>query len=118
MDNIIVNLAHKEQCILTGYSAGAMIFSPTVQMAAGDDNIGVGLTNFDAFNFVDYEIFPHYSEETKQVFEQYSEVTQYAVKPLRDDEYIVVEDFMRDAFADMIGMFEGPTETDHDDIYR
>lgn len=24
----------------------------------------------------------------------------------------------RDPFADLIGMFEGPTEADHDDIYR
>lgn len=118
MDSIIVDLAHKEQCVLAGYSAGAMIFSPTIQMAAGNDNSGVGLTNFDGFNFVSYEIFPHYSEETKQPFEQYTRVAQHIVKPIRDDEYIVFEDFLRDAFASMIGMFEGPAEADHNDIYR
>ena len=118
MDSIIIDIARKERYVLAGYSAGAMIFSPTIQMAAGDDNTEAGLTNFDAFNFVNYEIFPHYSEETKQLFEQYSKATQHAVKPLRDDEYIVVEDFLKDAFAGMIGMFEGPTEVDHNDIYR
>ena len=118
MNNDIIELAHKEQCILAGYSAGAMIFSPTIEMAARDDNIGVGLTNLDAFNFVDYEIFPHYSEETKQTLEKYSQVTQHVVKPLRDDEYIVVEDFSKDAFASMIGIVEGPTEADYNDIYR
>ena len=118
MDDTIVNIARKEQCVLAGYSAGAIIFSPTIQMAAGDDNTEVGLTNFDAFNFVNYEIFPHYSEETKQTFEQYSKVTKHVVKPLRDDEYIVVDDFLKDAFAGMIGMFKGPAEADHDDIYR
>ncbi len=118
MDKVIVNLAHKEQCVLAGYSAGAMIFSPTIQMAAGDDNFGVGLTNFDAFNFVNYEIFPHYSEETQTTLEQYKQVAQHRVMPLRDNEYVLVEDFQRDAFAGMIGMVEGPTEADHDDIYR
>ena len=118
MNKVIVNLAHKEQCVLAGYSAGAMIFSPTIQMAAEDDNIGVGLTNFDAFNFVNYEIFPHYSEETQATFEQYKQVAQHIVKPLRDNEYVLVEDFQRDAFTSMIGMFEGPKEANHDDIYR
>ncbi len=118
MDKVIVDLAHKEQCVLAGYSAGAMIFSPTIQMASGNDNIGIGLTNFDAMNFVDYEIFPHYSEETMPMLEQYRQVAQNLVKPIRDDEYIVVEDFPRDAFAGMIGMFEGPVDADHDDIYR
>ena len=117
MDKIIIELAHKEQCILAGYSAGAMIFSPTIHMASGNDNIEVGLTNFDSLDFVDYEVFPHYSEETKQMFEQYRQAAQHPVKPIRDDEYIVVEDFPRDAFARMIGMCEGPTESEHNDIY-
>ena len=68
-----------------------MIFFPTVQMGSGEDNIGIGLTNFDAVNFVEYEIFRHYSKDTQATLDQYRQVTPYVVKSLTDDEYIVVE---------------------------
>lgn len=120
MDKIIVELANKDSYVLAGYSAGAMIFTPTVQMCAGNDNSDTQLTNFDALNFVDYEAFPHYSEQRKAEFERYKQKTSYAVKPIANDEYIVVEPFreIQSPFADLIGMFDGPFEADHDDIYR
>ncbi len=86
MDKVVAALSTKDDCVLAGYSAGAMIFTPTVQMCAGEDNRNTQLTNFDALNFVEYEIFPHYSEETKVEFERYRQKTSYIV----NDEYIVV----------------------------
>ena len=120
MDKVIAALSTKDDCVLAGYSAGAMIFTPTVQMCAGEDNRNTQLTNFDALNFVDYEIFPHYSEQSKAEFEQYKQKTLYIVKPIADDEYIVVEPFgkLQSPFDELIRMFEGPEEANHDDIYR
>ena len=93
LDQAIIEMAKRERTILAGFSAGAMIFTPTVQLAMfdlwRDDNSDAQLTNFDALCFVDYEVFPHYSEEMKPIFEQYVRTTPNVVKTIRDDEYIV-----------------------------
>lgn len=95
LDQAILDFTQKEAFVLAGYSAGAMLLTPTIQLAAfgpePNENEGVGLTTFDALHLVNYEIFPHYSDETKELFEQYTHVTTYDVKPLADDEYLCVD---------------------------
>ena len=90
-----MSFTQKDQFIVAGYSAGAMVLTPTVRLAAFEpwenENAGVGLTNFDALHLVDYEVFPHYSEEVKNVFDLYRKTTTRLVKPIADDEYILVD---------------------------
>ena len=94
LDQSIKDFTHKEQYVLAGYSAGAMVLTPTVRLAALEpfnENLEVGLSAFDALNLVDYEVFPHYSAETQAAFEQYQRITPNLVKPLTDDAYICQE---------------------------
>ncbi len=95
LDQAIRAFVQKEHYILAGYSAGAMIMTPTIALAAADplvnENKDVGLTNFAALHMVDFEIFPHYEEARKPFLEQYQALTPNRVKTLRDDEYIVIE---------------------------
>ena len=95
LDQAIKNFAQKDHYVIAGYSAGAMLLTPTVQLAAFDpwahENSGVGLANFDALHLVNYEIFPHYAETAKEMFERYTNMTPYAVKPIADDEYICID---------------------------
>jgi peptidase E len=95
LDQAIHEFAQKEQYILAGYSAGAMIMTPTIKLAAVDplvdENKDVGLTDFAALHLVDFEILPHYEESRKSFLEHYQALTPYAVKTLRDDEYLVIE---------------------------
>lgn len=95
LDQAILDFTKKDQYILAGYSAGAMVLTPTIQLAAlhplVNENSEVGLTDFTALHLVDFEIFPHY-EQTQQAFlEQYQLGTPYPVKTLKDDEYLLVE---------------------------
>lgn len=95
LDQAILDFTKKDQYILAGYSAGAMILTPTIQLAAlhplANENAGVGLTDFTALHLVDFEVFPHY-EQTQQAFlEQYQLSTPYPVKMLKDDEYLLIE---------------------------
>jgi dipeptidase E len=95
LDQAILEFVQKEDYVLAGYSAGAMIMTPTIELAAADpfvnENKGVGLTDFTALNLVDFEILPHYDETRKSFLEHYRVQTPYKVKPLRDDEYLVIE---------------------------
>ena len=95
LDKALIGFAQKDQYVIAGYSAGAMVLTPSVQLAAftpwENENEGVGLTNFDALHLVDYEVFPHYNDELKETLELYRKVTPNVVKPIADDEYIVVD---------------------------
>jgi len=91
LDRSIKDFARKEEHVLAGYSAGAMVLTPTVQLAAQEpfnENREVGLTTFDALSLVDYEVFPHYDATTHAAFERYRRSTPNLVKPLADDAYI------------------------------
>jgi len=91
----ILAFTQKEQYILAGYSAGAMILTPTVELAAVDplanENKDVGLTDFAALHLVDFEIFPHYEETRKDFLQRYQTVTPHPVKPLKDEDYLLIE---------------------------
>lgn len=95
LDQAILEFARKEEYVLAGYSAGAMILTPTVQLATIDpltnENEAVGLTDFSALHLVDFEIFPHYEEERKPFLDAYQMLTPYPVRTLRDDDYLLIE---------------------------
>ncbi|HEU5229086.1 MAG TPA: Type 1 glutamine amidotransferase-like domain-containing protein [Ktedonobacteraceae bacterium] len=94
LDRGIKDFARKEQYVLAGYSAGAMVLTPTVRLAAWEpfnENREVGLTTFEALGLVNYEVFPHYSAETQAAFERYRCSSPNLVKPLTDDAYICLD---------------------------
>ena len=96
----IKELYKKPEFIIAGWSAGAMVMTPTIAIGGlpnrdggsspMDDN-KVGLTDLTAFNFVDFEIFPHYDESLhKKTFDDYNKMKNGKVKALTDDEYIII----------------------------
>lgn len=95
LNQAILDFARKDHSIIAGYSAGAMILTPSVQLAARDpssqENEGIGLTDFTALHLVDFEIFPHYEESKAAFLAWYQSLTPYEVKLLRDEEYLLIE---------------------------
>ena len=79
--------------VLAGFSAGAILQTPTIQIAGlpSLDENNVGLTDFEALNFVDFEVFPHCSEKHEKMVTDYSLKNQVSVKPISDEEYLVVD---------------------------
>jgi len=93
LDQVIVDLTQQEHWVLAGFSAGAMIFTPSVELEAFDSrgNDAAGLTDFRALHFVDFEIAPHYTEAFKAILEAYQSTRPYEVRPVTDAEYIVID---------------------------
>lgn len=95
LDKAVLAFARKDPSIIAGYSAGAMVCTPSVALAASgpgeNENLGVGLTNFEALRLVDYEILPHYTDDMRAFYESYAKAAAHPVRPLRDDEFIILE---------------------------
>lgn len=76
-----------------GASAGALILTPTIQIAgevSPDENL-VELKDFTAFGIVDFEFLPHYSIEMEEELEIYKNKTNYEIKTATNEEVIFIE---------------------------
>lgn len=92
MDKAIINFTKKDNFVLAGFSAGALVITPNISVCNLEkfDNNEVGLEDLDALNLVNFEIFPHYKKEDSDVVEKYSEQTKNNVRTIGDEEYIIL----------------------------
>lgn len=94
LDKAILEFIKKQQYILSGFSAGAIVLTPRIDVASeagGDDNV-VGITDLTGLGIIDFEVFPHYSEITDTaIFEEYRQKSPYMVRELTDDELLVID---------------------------
>lgn len=97
----IKKFKEREEFIIGGWSAGAVLLTPTIEVSSrpkidggtspSDEN-KVGIADLTSLGFVDFEIFPHYDDTTqKQTFEEYAKKKNGNVKALTNDEYLVVD---------------------------
>lgn len=93
LDKNIKEFAQKQEFILAGFSAGAIVLTPTIEICnlPGFDENLVGLEDLVGLNIVDFEIFPHYSEDKKELFENYLKTAKNDVKTITNDELIVLD---------------------------
>ena len=92
LDRAIKNFVKKDNFVLSGFSAGALVLTPNIKVCNLDkyDANKVGIEDYAAIGIVDFEVFPHYTEEDWRIFTDYSKSTENTVRRMTDDEYIVV----------------------------
>src|SRR5258707_9745273 len=95
LDRSIREFIQQEHYVLAGYSAGAMILTPSIayEVVAFDPfaNEEAGLLDFEGLHLVEYEIAPHYIDEDKEMLEAYRKTRYHEVRALTDDEFLIVE---------------------------
>ena len=100
LDKAIVKFTRKKEFILVGYSAGALILTPSLIIAKiisenDPDKMKylsqIDLHNLNGLGIVEFEIIPHYSKvKHEKIIRQYVEQNNRVVKTIADDEYIVI----------------------------
>jgi len=93
LDTAIKNFTQKNNFVLAGFSAGAIVFGPTIRVATikGYDKNEVGIKNLAGLNILNFEVFTHYSKEWGKAVEKYEKTTDNQVKKIKDEDYIVLE---------------------------
>ena len=91
LDKTIVEFSHKQGGTLAGFSAGALVLTPTItvcKLPGFDENL-VGIDDFNGLNIVDFELFPHYEKQSYEtILNEYRETTDNQVREITDEEYI------------------------------
>lgn len=92
MDDTIKDFAKRNSSILVGFSAGALVLTPNIEIVVHkqtDKNI-VGINDFTALGLVSFEVSPHYSLKRKSRIDDYKQKSKNEVKVITDDDVIVV----------------------------
>jgi len=83
--------------VIAGLSAGALIMSPTVKLAAdqglGPDENEVGIRNFKGMGLFRFEFSPHFEPTRKQIAAHlaYSKTTKHPVYAIEDGGGIIID---------------------------
>lgn len=90
LDVSIKKFIERSNSTYVGFSAGAIILTPTINIASAENTIG--LKDLSGLNVLDFEILPHFDAETGiDYLESYKTTTEYEVKTITDDEALIIE---------------------------
>jgi len=101
LDETIKEFWQKDKVVLSGFSAGAIVLTPRINIASqpsgidptdmSDENL-VGITDLTGLNIVNFEIWPHYYENfDRNTLEKYQKVSPNQVKTIGDEEVVVFD---------------------------
>lgn len=93
LDKNIKNFVLKKDFVLAGFSAGAIVLTPTISICGlpGYDKNLVELKDLTGLNIVDFEVFPHYCDDQKEILHKYQATTKNKIKTITNDELIVID---------------------------
>ena len=94
LDKTIKEFIEKSDFVLAGFSAGALVLTPSINICNlpnFDENL-VELEDFGGLDVVDFEIFPHYDEHSqKATLESYRKTTANRVREITDEDCITID---------------------------
>ncbi len=94
LDKSIGEFIEKTDFVLAGFSAGALVLTPTIKICNlpnFDENL-VKLEDFSGLDIVDFEVFPHYDKRLqKATLENYRKTTANRVNEITDEDYISID---------------------------
>lgn len=87
-------IVEREDVTVAGFSAGALLMCKDIgilnSMSNYDENL-VGVTDFKALGWVDFDVAPHYTDQMEKEVVQYEQSSGRVVKRLSDDDVLIVE---------------------------
>ncbi|MFA6602275.1 MAG: Type 1 glutamine amidotransferase-like domain-containing protein [Candidatus Shapirobacteria bacterium] len=83
----------KDRVVLSGFSAGAIVLSPSINTAktgVGDAN-ELGITDLTSLGILDFEVWPHYESSQAAEVAEYRAKSNTELKTITNDEIVVIE---------------------------
>jgi len=95
LDKAIIEFTEKPEFILAGFSAGAIVLTPNINICGFgpdyDENI-VGTDDLTGLGIVDFEVLPHYDEKLHgDAIKDYKKATVNKVITITDEDYLNIE---------------------------
>lgn len=101
LDEAVKQFVQKDEFVLSGFSAGAIVLSPTITTAtlpSGNDpndlidQNNVGITDLTGLGIISFEILPHFVEEKDRLtLKRYRSKSLHEVKEITDDRILTFD---------------------------
>jgi dipeptidase E len=93
LDVSIKEMSKRDEYIICGFSAGAIVLSPSIEIAgtSGYDINNVGLKDLSGLGITDITAFSHYSEDWEPMIQNYEKERSIVVTRLRDTDYLKID---------------------------
>ena len=94
LDKTIIEFSQKQNIILAGFSAGALILTPTIEICnlPGFNENLVNLEDMHGLGIVDFEIFPHYEKyRDASKLSNYRKRTSNDVREVTNEDYVLLD---------------------------
>jgi len=93
LDQAVIEFAQRENTVLAGASAGAIVLTPSIGICGieGVDENRVGLTDLAGLGIVGFEIFPHYEPRWDGAIAAYESAHQTPLRKITNEELIVLD---------------------------
>lgn len=93
LDQVVKRYISKSEFSLAGYSAGAIVLTPSIEICnlPDFDTNTVRLDDMTGLSVVDFEIFPHYDAKLhRELLAKYQSSTKRDVKPITDNDLLSI----------------------------
>lgn len=93
LDKAVIEFSKKDEFVMAGFSAGALVMTPNINICSLSyfDPNEVEISDLSALSIVNYEVFPHFDDSKKNLYQSYQSTTNNIVKKIGEDEYILEE---------------------------
>ena len=88
LDQAILEFWQKDNVVLSGFSAGAIVLSPSVETSK--DINDPQLTDLSGLNIINFGIWPHYNSSQEQVLSDFKSKNNPNIRTITNDEIIVI----------------------------
>ena len=88
LDNAIKKFVKKDDFIVAGWSAGALILTPSIALATSENNTNI--TDLTGLNLVKFEVMPHFNEFEKDRLLLYLKNAKNEVRTIAEDAYLLI----------------------------
>lgn len=90
-DKAIKNFWQKDNIVLAGFSAGALVLTSSIEIAKFSDPNEIGLTDLTGLGLIDFEIWPHFSGEQQTKLDTYINFKSgVVVKPISNNQFLII----------------------------
>jgi peptidase E len=90
LDKSILEFWGKDNIVLAGFSAGAIVLTTSVEISK-DKNM-VGLTDFTGLGIVKFEVWPHYEQSQEQELFALRSKTKNEIRTIGNDDVIIIDE--------------------------
>lgn len=90
LDKAILEFWKKQNIVLSAFSAGALVLSPTIKIAVFFDKNVPDIIDLSGLNIIDFEVWPHYDKTQDETVKKYQSETSSKVTTIENEEVVVL----------------------------